>query len=59
MCGQRCQTEQQQVQLRRQEVPFIGHVATDKGLWPDPIKVDAITRMPLPTDYNLEEEATI
>ena len=38
------------VQLRRQEVPFIGHVATDKGLRADPTKVDAITRMPPPTD---------
>ena len=36
------------VQLRRQEVPFIGHVATDKGLRADPTKVDAITRMPRP-----------
>ena len=38
------------VQLRRQEVPFIGHVAMDKGLQADPTKVDAITRMPPPTD---------
>ena len=38
------------VQLRRQEVPFIGHVATDKSLRADPTNVDAITRMPPPTD---------
>jgi len=38
------------VQLRRQEVPFIGHVAMDKGLRADPTKMDAITRMPPPTD---------
>ena len=38
------------VRLRRQEVPFIGHVTTDKGLRADPTKVQAITQMPRPTD---------
>ena len=52
---QRCATRgirlnSNKVQLRRQELPFIGHVATDKGLRADPTKVDAITRMPPPTD---------
>ena len=36
--------------LREKEVPFIGHVATDKGLCIDPVKVRAITDMPAPTD---------
>ena len=36
--------------LREREVPFIGHVATDKGLRVDPAKVRAITEMPAPTD---------
>ena len=36
--------------LRKQEVPFIGHVATDKGLRADPGKVQAITEMPRPID---------
>ena len=27
------------INLRKSEVPFIGHVATDKGLWVDPAKV--------------------
>ena len=36
--------------LREKEVPFIGHVATDKGLRVDPAKVRAITDMPAPTD---------
>ena len=38
------------VRLRRQEVPFIGHVTTEKGLRDDPTKVQAITQMPRPTD---------
>ena len=36
--------------LRKQKVPFIGHVATDKGLQADPTKVHAIMQMPRPTD---------
>ena len=32
------------------EVPFIGHIATDKGLSADPAKVKAITDMPPPSD---------
>ena len=38
------------VQLRKTEVPFIGHVATDKGLCVDPAKVRAISEMPPPTN---------
>ena len=38
------------VKLRSSEVPFIGHVATDQGLCVDPMKVQAITEMPPPTD---------
>ena len=38
------------VRLRMQEVPFIGHVATDKGLRADPAKIQAITNMPRPVD---------
>ena len=38
------------VSLRRKEVPFIGHVATDKGLCVDPAKVRAIAEMPQPED---------
>ena len=38
------------VQLRKHEVPFIGHVATNKGLRADPTKIQAITQMPRPTD---------
>ena len=38
------------VQLRLSKVPFIGHIATDKGLCVDPTKVRAITEMPPPTD---------
>ena len=36
--------------LRQKEVPFIGHVATDKGLCVNPAKVRAITKKPAPTD---------
>ena len=38
------------IQLRVNEVPFIGHTATAQGLKPDPGKVEAITMMPAPTD---------
>jgi hypothetical protein len=38
------------VRLRMQEVPFIGHVATDKGLRADPAKIQAITNMRRPVD---------
>ena len=38
------------VRLRMREVPFIGHVATDKGLRADPAKIVAITEMPRPVD---------
>ena len=34
------------LQLRRKEVPFIGHVTTGEGLRPDPCKVRAIREMP-------------
>ena len=36
--------------LRKQEVRFIGHMATGKGLGVDPDKVRAITEMPVPKD---------
>ena len=38
------------LRLRQSEVPFIGHIATDKGLKVDPAKVQAIVDMPPPTD---------
>lgn len=36
--------------LRQNEIPFIGHVATGKGLRVDPAKVWAISEMPAPAD---------
>ena len=40
----------EKMKLRVQEVPFIGHIATDMGLCVDPRNVRAITKMPQPTD---------
>ena len=40
----------EKMKLRVREVPFIGHIATDKGLCVDPRKVRAITEMPQMTD---------
>ena len=40
----------EKVQLRLTKVPFMGHIATDKGLCADPAKVRAITEMPPPSD---------
>lgn len=36
--------------LRRKEVPFMGHVISQKGLQADPGKVRAVLEMPTPTD---------
>ena len=38
------------MKLRRQEVPFIGHVAKTEGLHVDPSKVQAIVEMLPPSD---------
>ena len=38
------------LQLRKQEVPYIGHVLTPDGLKPDPSKIKAIVAMPTPSD---------
>ena len=38
------------LQLRKQEVPYIGHVLTPDGLEPDPNKVKAIVAMPATSD---------
>ena len=36
--------------LRRKEVPFMGHVISEKGLQADPAKVKAVLEMPTSTD---------
>ena len=38
------------VKLRSKSVPFIGHILTDEGLKVDESKVEAIMKMPAPTD---------
>ena len=40
----------EKAQLRKQKVPFIGHIATGEGLQVDPAKVKAIYEMPPLTD---------
>ena len=40
----------EKVQLRKTEVPFIGHIPSDQGLKIDPKKVKAIEEMDLPSD---------
>ena len=47
-CGIHLNVEK--IKLRQYEVPFIGHVTTDKGLRVDPTKVRAIIDMPPPVD---------
>lgn len=37
------------IKLRQPKVPFIGHIATSKGLRADPNKVKVILEMPKPT----------
>ena len=36
--------------LQRKEVPFMGHVVSEKGLQADPAKIKAVLEMPTPTD---------
>ena len=36
--------------FRAEELPFLGHLVTNKGLKPDPAKVKAVVEMPTPTD---------
>ena len=38
------------IQFKSPSVTFMGHKLTDKGVEPDPAKVDAITKMPTLTD---------
>ena len=38
------------LQLRKQEVPYIGHLLTPDDLKPDPDKVKVIEEMPTPTE---------
>ena len=38
------------MKLRMSEVSFMGHLLTNKGLKPDPAKVEAIVKMPKPQD---------
>ncbi|XP_053403100.1 uncharacterized protein K02A2.6-like [Mercenaria mercenaria] len=37
-------------QLHKTEMQFVGHLLTDKGVQADPSKIEAITKMPKPTD---------
>ena len=47
---QNIKLNQDKVNLRRKEVPFMGHVISEKGLQADPTKVKAVLEMPTPTD---------
>ena len=38
--------------LRERSLPFVGHVFTDKGLQADPDKIEAICKMPAPSDLH-------
>ena len=40
----------EKMKLRREAVPFMGHLLTSTGLKPDPSKVEAITNRPKPQD---------
>ena len=41
---------QDKMKLRMSEESFMGHLLTNKGLKPDPAKVEGITKMPKPQD---------
>jgi len=38
--------------LKQTELVFMGHVICDQGVRPDPVKVEAIAKMPSPTDVS-------
>jgi len=40
----------EKMKLQRNEVPYICHVLTNKGLKPDPNKIKVMLEMPKPTD---------
>jgi len=40
----------EKMKLRMKEVTFIGHLLASKGLKPDPVKLEAVTKMPRPQD---------
>ena len=40
------------VNLRKEEVPYVGHIITKDGIKPDPNKVQAVQNMPHPTSKN-------
>lgn len=51
----RCRTlgiklNMQKLNLHRESLPFLGHLITNTGLKPDPEKVEAILKMPQPTN---------
>ena len=41
------------LRLRLEEVAYMGHLLTSKGIRPDPMKVQAIQALPQPNDKNL------
>ena len=41
---------QAKIQLKVNEVKYMGHIVSDKGLRPDPKKIEAINQMPVPED---------
>ena len=50
MSGEEYQVESKKLQLRKQEVPYIGHVLTPDSLKLDSSKVKAIVATPTPSD---------
>ena len=49
-CEKNIKLNPKKLKLRKQEVPYIGHLLTQDGLKPDPNKVKAILEMPTPTE---------
>lgn len=38
--------------FRKQQVQYVGHIVDSRGLRPDPAKIEAITKLPPPTDVS-------
>ena len=48
-------TQFKKLRLRLEEVAYMGHLLTNKGLRPDPMKVKAIEDLPQPSDKKAVE----
>ena len=47
------------MKLRLKEIKYIGHIISEKGIKPDPKKIESILNMPAPTNINQLKRFTV